>query len=273
MEFSQLRHPRIRIFHVWERTSDAERVASLYSTLGADVATELISGNRLGRRPRSRILYFKQEQRGVKIAKIMAANLAGTESLRIEYSPERSESIDFAIYFVTVRRTEGLRSKSTGQKKESKLVRADLIAPPSSTGLIECPQCPSSVRKDRISKHLARVHNYPSKNTTTAQKETRPFRKVTGTAGRNRQIISERRSKKKPRTTASLLPKKSKIVFDNDSTTSSMPHGPLFGAPKLRAFETPNVKSLKPKSETRRCSQCNRPAMYNDSACYLHNPK
>jgi hypothetical protein len=206
----------------------------------------------------STIYYVGGSPRVREIAELMAHYLRGLENFRVRQLPHPTDKFEFAVYFVTptIGADPGIElptSAPTNSEQKSESNSKKII--------VECPKCPSRVRSDRLERHLAKPH--------------RDLRKLVASA---KSTPKERKSKKGKRRTkkfrrgAASLPQKNKVYF-YDEAPNSMPTGPLFGTPGVMTWESPTVKSLRPRSGTRICRMCTRPAMYNSGECYLHNPK
>ncbi len=281
MTVPNLRHPRICIFHIPERTPDAKAISTHYAALGAQVELQAVTPeNGIGEH-QHRLSYFDRTPRMRKIAQIIAKNLKSTERLDVVLEETPDAHLEFAIYLVT-------QKVSTETVPQTRPAPASYQpAPINSAGpeLMKCPDCASFVRKDRIEKHLDKLHRHavngapswtkgsnrktPSLKGKIKVNRSKAYRDSSirgGTFPNTPKNVKRRKSKGRLRTKAA-------IFYYGDSTKTTVPTGPLFGSPGVLGSTQTNIKVLKSKGGLKRCRMCSKPAMYNSGECYEHNPK
>lgn len=181
-----LKHPRINILHTPERKQDAQAFCSKYTNLGARVTLVEVNDDLSTRKHLGKLYYFDDSPRFKEIAKTLANDLRGIEQVSPHYLQlPQSQQPNYSIWIVKSHRVQINQTITTAPKpKQIENLKIEIteletsLQPSKETveiHLIQCPHCNSSVRNDRLDKHIAKVHtrqNHSTLRNFNAESET-----------------------------------------------------------------------------------------------------
>jgi uncharacterized C2H2 Zn-finger protein len=144
------RHPRIRINYSSAFTEAARKLAYKYNDLGA-VAT-IYHDKSEGRFSfRERLCYFSSDPVTVSIAESLARDVSQIGKVHPRFVSFPQRDVDFIIYLI---------GKPPKRKKKASAEKVQLK---DNEDLVQCPQCPAKVHKERLARHINKAHKV-SKN-------------------------------------------------------------------------------------------------------------
>jgi hypothetical protein len=142
-----LRHPRIRINYTYAFKDAATMLAYKYNDLGA-VAT-LFHDQSEGRMAfRGRLCYFNSDPLVVAMAERLAKDVSKIAKVEARFVAFPQRDTDFIVYLIS---KPGKRQKA--KQPKAKDARSDVVEE-----LVQCPQCPARIRKERLAKHIKKAH-------------------------------------------------------------------------------------------------------------------
>jgi len=165
-----LKHPRINIFHTPERKQDAQAFCSKYTNLGAKVTLLEVDDDLSIRKHLGKLYYFDDSPRFKEIANSLAKDLRDIEQVSPHYLQlSQNQQPNYAIWIVKTNKFQTNQTIApTPKPNQVKNVKSETTELEISSQppiemleicLIQCPKCHSSVRNDRLAKHIAKVHD------------------------------------------------------------------------------------------------------------------
>ncbi len=169
-----LKHPRISILHTPERKQDAETFRSKYTNLGARVTLLEVDDDHSTRNHLGKLYYFDESPRFKEIANSLAKDLQGIEQVSPHYLQlSEKQQPNYAIWIVKSHRIQTNQIVAVVPKPDEveSLTLEETVTLKTLNYMVQCPKCPSSVRNDRLDKHLINVHSGKPKPAGTTKKK------------------------------------------------------------------------------------------------------
>ena len=179
-----LKHPRINILYTPERKQDAQTFCSKYTILGAKVILLEVDDDLSIKKHSGKLYYFDDSPRFKEIANSLAKDLRGIEQVSPHYLElQQKQQPNYAIWLIKPKKVQTNHTIATVTKPNQvenlkpKTTELEISSQPSietvEIFLIQCPKCHSSVRNDRLDKHIAKVHGKQKQSPSRSSVETK----------------------------------------------------------------------------------------------------
>ncbi len=169
-----LKHTQINILHTPERKQDAETFCSKYTNLGAIVTLVEVDDDHSTRNHLGKVYYFDESPKFKEIADSLAKDLLGIERVSPHYLQlSEKQQPNYAIWIVKSNRTQTNQIVAVVPKsgEVGSLTLEETVTLKMLNYMVQCPKCPSSVRNDRLDKHLINVHSGKPQSASTTKKK------------------------------------------------------------------------------------------------------
>ncbi len=156
--------------HTPERKQDAQAFCSKYTNLGARVTLFEVEDNLSTRKHLGKLYYFDESPRFKEIANSLAKDLRDTEQVSPHYLQlSQSQQLNYAIWIIETNKLQTnqiippVPNPNRIENPKFERTEIEIFSQPSietiKICLIQCPKCHSSVRNDRLAKHITKVHD------------------------------------------------------------------------------------------------------------------
>lgn len=294
MNSEDLRHPRINILYIPLRKLDAEILYSRYVNLGAKVTLHEVGDDHSTRQHIGKLYFFDNNLRFKEIADSLAKNLISIESVSPQHMKlEQGEKINYAIWIVSKDRRliKPIDIKAIkpilGEKVKLEAKVAEKPTQPltimTKTSLIQCPNCHSSVRSNRLAKHLEKVHRKKSQPIFTAKTTRRKIKQSKSKSPKRQSIklinwrLQRFDGKAEQLNNHDSLASITSRLLDqieknkqkhSDSKTSGSHRKTVINSVSFnkQSYFSPNSQIK--GSNAKKCRHCRKPAILGEDVCY-----